>query len=250
MRPPALDAASAPADHSVSSTPVSLDELQALADRATGRQLRLGDPVWATAFRLHHRHAFSYRSGRVFLAGDAAHIHSPAGAQGMNTGIQDAANLGWKLGLVVRGHAPDDLLDSYDAERRPVGESVLRFTDRAFTAATSTNPVVRGVRSRLVPRLLPMALHFRLGRAPAFRTISQLGVSYRPIPPYGPAAGWPSGALGPATGCRMRKGRGTGTTAPSMRHSSPQRSVCCWPGPPTAGANPTWPRWPSGTAHC
>jgi 2-polyprenyl-6-methoxyphenol hydroxylase-like FAD-dependent oxidoreductase len=127
MRPPALDAASAPADHSVSSTPVSLDELQALADRATGRQLRLGDPVWATAFRLHHRHAFSYRSGRVFLAGEAAHIHSPAGARGMNTGIQDAANLGWKLGLVVRGHAPDDLLDSYDAERRPVGESVLRF---------------------------------------------------------------------------------------------------------------------------
>lgn len=163
-----------------STRPVEVEELQALADRATGGIVRLHDPVWATAFRVHHRHATAYRSGRLFLAGDAAHIHSPAGAQGMNTGIQDAVNLGWKLALVCRGLAPAALLDSYDAERRPVGGFVLRFTDRAFTAATSANPVVRLVRSRVVPRVLPVALRVGAGRGAAFRTVSQLGISYRP----------------------------------------------------------------------
>ncbi|MGH3343343.1 MAG: FAD-dependent monooxygenase [Carbonactinosporaceae bacterium] len=160
-------------------TRVSLDELQTLADKASGGSLRLHAPVWATAFRLHHRHAATYRSGRVFLAGDAAHIHSPAGAQGMNTGIQDAINLGWKLALRCRGEAPETLLDSYDAERRPVGEFVLRFTDRAFKAATSNRPVARLARSHLVPRVLPLVLNFRVGRALAFRTVSQLGITYR-----------------------------------------------------------------------
>jgi len=162
--------------------PVTLAELTSLTDEATRGRLRLSDPVWATAFSLHHRHATSYRSGRVFLAGDAAHIHSPAGAQGMNTGIQDAWNLGWKLALVCRGLAPDSLLDSYDAERRPVGQFVLRFTDRAFTAATSINPVLRLVRSHVAPRVLPWALRFRAGRAAAFRTVSQLGIRYTHSP--------------------------------------------------------------------
>ncbi|MGH3327973.1 MAG: FAD-dependent monooxygenase [Streptomycetales bacterium] len=158
---------------------VSLDELQTLADKASGGALRLHAPVWATAFRLHHRHAATYRSGRVFLAGDAAHIHSPAGGQGMNTGIQDAINLGWKLALHCRGTVPESLLDSYDAERRPVGEFVLRFTDRAFKAATSDEPLVRLARSHLVPRVLPLVLNFRVGRALGFRTVSQLGIKYR-----------------------------------------------------------------------
>ena len=82
----------------------TLAELQAIADDFTGGRVRLRDPVWLTYFRLHHRHAARYRAGRVFLAGDAAHVHSPAGAQGMNTGIQDAWNLGWKLALVAQGH--------------------------------------------------------------------------------------------------------------------------------------------------
>src|SRR6266508_6357317 len=82
-----------------------------------------------------------YRAGRVFLAGAAAHIPSPAGAQGMNTGIQDAVNLGWKLADTLRGGTDPALLDTYEAERAPIGKMVLRFTDRAFTIATSTNPV-------------------------------------------------------------------------------------------------------------
>jgi len=162
--------------------PVSLAELRAQCDLATGGLVRLRDPVWATAFSVHHRHATAYRSGRLFLAGDAAHIHSPAGAQGMNTGIQDAVNLGWKLALVCRGRAPEGLLDSYDAERRPVGAFVLRFTDRAFTAVTSTNPLVRTVRTDLAPRVVPLLVRPRWTRAMVFRTVSQLGIRYRHSP--------------------------------------------------------------------
>jgi FAD binding domain len=160
----------------------SLEELQALSDAFTGARLRLRDPVWLTYFRLQHRHAARYRVGRVFLAGDAAHVHSPAGAQGMNTGIQDAWNLGWKLALVASGSAGEALLDSYDAERRPVGRFVVRFTDRAFSVATSTNPLVRTIRVRLVPHLLPLALRFDRALASGFRTVSQLGIGYRHSP--------------------------------------------------------------------
>ena len=162
----------------VEAGPVGLGELQRAADLATGGTVRLETPVWSTAFQIHHRQAGTYRAGPVFLAGDAAHIHSPAGAQGMNTGIQDAANLGWKLALVCRGVATERLLDTYDLERRPVGAFVLRFTDRAFTAATSTSPVVRFVRTHLAPRGLGLAARLPRGRAVAFRTVSQLGVRY------------------------------------------------------------------------
>src|SRR5690606_31048678 len=111
-----------PDDPTPADAPVTLAGLQALADaHRTG--VRLRDPVWMTNFRLHHKVAAEYRRGRVFLAGDAAHIHSPAGGQGMNTGIQDAVNLGWKLAQVVRGRAGDDLLDTYEPERLPVGRT-------------------------------------------------------------------------------------------------------------------------------
>lgn len=169
-----------------SSRPASRGELQSVTDRAVGCRVRLHDPVWATAFRLQHRQAARYRSGRVFLAGDAAHVHSPAGAQGMNTGIQDGHNLGWKLAFVCRGTSPEKLLDSYDAERHPVGEFVLRFTDRAFTVVTSGNPGVRAIRTHLAPRLIPVALRFHTGRARVFRTVSQLGIRYSDSPAVEP----------------------------------------------------------------
>jgi hypothetical protein len=183
----------------------SLEELQALADRFTGGRLRLRDPVWTTWFRLAHRHAARYRSGRVFLAGDAAHVHSPAGAQGMNTGIQDAWNLGWKLALVCRGLASEALLDSYEAERRPVGGFVVRFTDRAFAVATSTNPLLRAVRTGLVPRLLPLAVRVDRALAYGVRTIAQLGIGYR----HSPAVqdGRPAPRRGPRAGDRLPDAR-------------------------------------------
>ncbi len=132
-----------PTDPTPPDAPVSLDQVQAIADTYTRGTVRLHDPVWMTNFRLQHRAATHYRAGLVFLAGDAAHIHSPAGAQGMNTGIQDAVNLGWKLARVLHGTGDPALLDTYEPERAPVGKMVLRFTDRAFTMATSTNRVVR-----------------------------------------------------------------------------------------------------------
>jgi 2-polyprenyl-6-methoxyphenol hydroxylase-like FAD-dependent oxidoreductase len=183
----------------------SLAELQALADTFTGGRLRLRDPVWLTYFRLQHRHATRYQAGRVLLAGDAAHVHSPAGAQGMNTGIQDAWNLGWKLALVSRGVAEERLLGSYDAERRPVGGFVVRVTDRAFSVATSTNPLIRGLRTRVVPRLLPLGLRFDKALASGFRTVSQLNISYRHSPAV--QEGQPTLRRGPKAGDRLPDAR-------------------------------------------
>ncbi|MGW0020562.1 FAD-dependent oxidoreductase [Rhodococcus sp. NPDC003382] len=108
-----------------------LGHIQAVLDRLAPEPVRARNMRWSSVFRISHRIAAHYGSGRVFLAGDAAHIHPPTGAQGMNTGIQDAYNLGWKLALAVRDRAADGLLDSYDAERRPVGADVVGRTVRA-----------------------------------------------------------------------------------------------------------------------
>ncbi|HJS56835.1 MAG TPA: FAD-dependent monooxygenase [Vicinamibacteria bacterium] len=161
---------------------VPLQELQAICDGFTGGTLFLRDPVWTTYFRLQRRQAARYRAGRVFLAGDAAHVHSPAGAQGMNTGIQDAWNLGWKLALVVRGVADEALLDSYEPERLPVGRFVLRLSDRASRVAISDSRPIRLLRTQLAPRLVPLLLRFGRGRRFGFRTIAQLAINYRDSP--------------------------------------------------------------------
>jgi 2-polyprenyl-6-methoxyphenol hydroxylase-like FAD-dependent oxidoreductase len=112
------------------------------------------DPEWMVEFNIHCRQVSAYRHGPVFLAGDAAHVHSPAGGQGMNMGIQDAYNLTWKLGLVKRGLATDALLESYHAERHPVGAATLRMTDRATQGALFNlrlrNPVAVGLRNRMI----------------------------------------------------------------------------------------------------
>lgn len=166
----------------------TLAEVQAAADEYTGGTVRLHDAAWVTEFRIHLRAASRYRSGRLFLAGDAAHIHSPAGAQGMNTGIQDAVNLGWKLAQALTGSGDPALLDTYEAERRPVGQAVLRLSNRPFRIATSDNPVVRFARSRVAPVLAPLAVKATWGRARIFRTVSELGINYRrgPLSVNGP----------------------------------------------------------------
>jgi hypothetical protein len=161
---------------------VELRLLQEIADTYAADRLVLRDPAWMTDFRLHNRGAAHYRAGSCFLAGDAAHIHSPAGAQGMNTGIQDALNLGWKLALVCRGAAPQELLDTYETERAPVGRSVRRFTDRAFTIGASRNSFIRLARIQLAPRLVPLALRASGPRRRVFRTVSELGIHYRRSP--------------------------------------------------------------------
>ena len=164
---------------------LSLAELQDVVDGATGGGVRLRDPVWLAHFHLHHRQARHYRRGPIFLAGDAAHIHSPVGAQGMNTGIQDSWNLGWKLALVVTGLAAPRLLDSYEAERWPVGRTLLRYTDRIFSVlvrSLSESALASWMRRTVATNVLPGVLTSTRLRAAAFRFVSQLGIRYRRSP--------------------------------------------------------------------
>jgi 2-polyprenyl-6-methoxyphenol hydroxylase-like FAD-dependent oxidoreductase len=129
-------------------------QLQAVLDRRIGG-IRLLRSHWLTSFEIHHARVPAYRWGRVFLAGDAAHIHSPAGGQGMNTGMQDASNLAWKLEAVIRGKAGEALLDSYEAERLPVADRVIAFTNLLTTAGTLSglSRRIRDVVIRMLSRI-------------------------------------------------------------------------------------------------
>src|SRR6202012_2147317 len=111
---------------------------------------------WFSTYRVHHRVAQQFRQGRAFLLGDAAHIHSPVGGQGMNTGIGDAINLAWKLAAVIHGRASVELLDSYEPERIAFARRLVATTDRAFTGVTSRGTIARRVRMDIMPRLLPL----------------------------------------------------------------------------------------------
>jgi 2-polyprenyl-6-methoxyphenol hydroxylase-like FAD-dependent oxidoreductase len=138
--------------------------------------------TWFSTYRIHHRAASRFRAGRCFLLGDAAHIHSPVGAQGMNTGLQDAYNLGWKLALVAQRRAGAALLDSYEEERLPVARRLLETTDRAFRLVISDHWLARFARTQIVARLAAFALRFQAVRRFAFRTVSQVGIHYRESP--------------------------------------------------------------------
>src|SRR5262249_29901672 len=113
--------------------------------------VKLYDPQWISAYRSHHRYASTFRQDRCFLAGDAAHIHSPVGAQGMNTGLQDAYNLAWKLTLVLKGKAKETLLDTYTEERITIARNLVRTTDRAFNLVTNQNFFLKKIRLYIVP---------------------------------------------------------------------------------------------------
>lgn len=147
--------------------------------RHSGGGLQARSFLWTSEFRVAARQARHYRSGPVFLAGDAAHVHSPAGGQGMNTGLQDAWNLGWKLALVARGHAADALLDTYESERLPVGRGVVDLTDRLLRIATS--PRWARVRAHLAPHVLGAVGHLPQ-RTAGFRIMGQLAYHYRASP--------------------------------------------------------------------
>jgi len=139
--------------------PVTLDEVRTSLARVAGRDFGPRDMYWSGRYRSESRQVPAYRQGRILLAGDAAHTHSPAGAQGMNTGLQDAMNLGWKLGAVISGWAPGWLLDSYHAERHPVGAAVLALTGRQFrlnTARTRWQRARRWAVHRLITPLPPV----------------------------------------------------------------------------------------------
>jgi 2-polyprenyl-6-methoxyphenol hydroxylase-like FAD-dependent oxidoreductase len=134
--------------------PLTFEEIVDVARRALGDDYGMHDPRWLTRFHSDERQVPRYRVGRVFLAGDAAHCHSPAGGQGMNTGLQDAANLGWKLAAEIHGWAPPWLLDSYNDERHPVGAEVLRSSGAIIRLAMIRSAVGRAARAAIGRRLL------------------------------------------------------------------------------------------------
>jgi len=134
---------------------------------------------WFSTYRVHHRVADHFRSGRAFLLGDAAHIHSPVGAQGMNTGIGDAVNLAWKLAAVLGNRADASLLDTYEPERIAFARRLVATTDEAFTGVTSDGALARLVRLHIVPILFPLITRLASLRRVMFRTVSQIAVNYR-----------------------------------------------------------------------
>ena len=160
--------------------PVTLEDIRDVTRRSLGTDFGLQEARWMSRFHSDERQAPHYRVGRVFLAGDAAHVHSPAGGQGMNTGLQDAANLGWKLAAAVQGWAPDDLLDTYEGERHPVGKLVLRSSGAIIRMAmvrSRAGRLARNVLGGAALRLPPVA-HKAAG------TLSGIGIDY----PHAPRA--------------------------------------------------------------
>ena len=154
--------------------PADLDEVKEFTRQALGSDFGMHDPRWISRFHSDERQAPRYRVGRVLLAGDAAHVHSPAGGMGMNTGLQDAANLSWKLSAVLRGRSPASLLETYQDERHPVGTMVLRASGAIIRLALTRSAPGRGLRAlgaELLGRFRPLA-----GRA--IRTVSGIGISY------------------------------------------------------------------------
>lgn len=194
--------------------PVDLDELRAITRTALGTDHGMHDPRWISRFHSDERQVPHYRRGRVFLAGDAAHVHSPAGGLGMNTGLQDAANLSWKLAAALLGRTPDPeaLLDSYHGERHPVGRLVLRISGALVRTVTASGPA-RRTGGRLTAALLP-----RLLRLPgldavqdrALGLISGLGISYPPPPGTRRPAGRRAPDLALADGRRLYAALRTG----------------------------------------
>jgi 2-polyprenyl-6-methoxyphenol hydroxylase-like FAD-dependent oxidoreductase len=137
---------------------------------------------WFSTYHVHHRVTEHFRKGRAFLVGDAAHIHSPAGGQGMNTGIGDAINLAWKLAAVVKNRAPAILLDSFEVERIGFARRLVATTDQAFMLATSQGKFAAFIRTHFVPIVFPVIFKFEAVRRFAFRTISQTMINYRGSP--------------------------------------------------------------------
>src|SRR4029453_10244510 len=177
---------------------VTFEDLAPSLVRESRGALEFKKCLWFSTYRIHHRCTERFRDRRCFLLGDAAHVHSPMGGQGMNTGLQDAYNLAWKLALVVNGQAEDALLDSYEAERMPVAHRLLETTDRAFQRVVSGSWLAGMFRMHVIPKVAALAMSSQRVRKAAFRTLSQTGIGY----PKSPL----SRTLGPVTARAPRAG--------------------------------------------
>lgn len=160
-------------------TDLTFDDVIPHLQDEVGAKLSFQRCSWFSTYRIQHRSASRFRDRRCFLLGDAAHIHSPMGAQGMNTGLQDAYNLAWKLALVVKGQADAALLDSYEAERMRVAQRLLRTTDRVFMWVVADTWLSRLFRTKVMANVAAIAMTRERVRRFFFRTISQIGIRYR-----------------------------------------------------------------------
>jgi 2-polyprenyl-6-methoxyphenol hydroxylase-like FAD-dependent oxidoreductase len=213
----------------------TLEEVQRLTADRIDATARLSNPRWLTYFQIHHGQVPQYRFDRVLLAGDAAHIHSPAGGQGMNTGVQDADNLAWKLALVAKGRASAGLLDSYNAERHPVGASVVKLTSTMTDMATSKNPAAALVRDVLLRVMGATPLPRKMAEE-----MSEVAIGY---------------PKSPIVGSSVRHGPRPGTRAPDLPGAtSASRHTAVVVGDQLPVADPTLvdisviAEWP-GSAH-
>lgn len=177
-----------------------------LAER-TRMEVSLHDQLWFSVFRTHQRVAETYGKKRCFLVGDAGHIHSPVGAQGMNTGLQDAYNLAWKLSMVIQGKAGEQLLETYQTERIGIARNIVRYTDWVFNLVTNSNYFIRNFRVRMLPFLLKFSFplfetHFAI-RQSFFLKISGIGIHYRKSPLSFPASSGNFTSQAPQPGYRV-----------------------------------------------
>jgi len=160
-------------------TEVDYKETEARVRELLKMPLDIKSVKWFSTYRVHSRRVDKFRDRNVFLAGDAAHIHTPAGGQGMNTGIGDAYNLAWKLALVLRSKANESLLDTYNAERLENAKHLLETTDRAFTFGTHDDFLTAFIRTHIFPFVAQYALRFDLVKQTLFPLVSQIGINYR-----------------------------------------------------------------------
>jgi 2-polyprenyl-6-methoxyphenol hydroxylase-like FAD-dependent oxidoreductase len=158
---------------------LQLEEVLPHLKAVTGMDIKVVHENWFTTYKLHHRMADRFRQQRCFLVGDAAHIHSPVGGQGMNTGLQDAYNLGWKLAGVVNGLLKEPILDSYAAERMPVAKTLLNTTDRLFKMIISTNWFIVFFNKWIMPKATELVWRSEGLRAEFFKRVAQINISYR-----------------------------------------------------------------------
>lgn len=179
-----------PKEHEADET-ITFEAIRADVERDTG--VKVNEVNWFSTYRVHHRVAERFRIGRVFLCGDAGHIHSPAGGQGMNTGMGDAVNLAWKLAAVVQGRADPRLLDSYEPERIAFAHTLIESTDKAFRVVTSRSRLIGLFRRYLMPKIMNVALHTSFGSRAFFGLISQVAIQYRAGPISTGTAGKVSG---------------------------------------------------------
>ena len=160
------------------------DDLKNYLENEFHLSLKISNPKWTSFYSVHHRCVNQFREGRFLLAGDAAHIHSPAGGQGMNTGLQDAYNLCWKLAMVIKGEANEKLLESYETERLPIAKHLVFGTDRLFSVMINSNPIWAFFRARVLPRMMGLGLNGLGLRKQIFKFVSQTGINYEKRYPH------------------------------------------------------------------